>query len=98
MTTQAQLSDSLITPELKDLMPLTTVYTVPWAMVVDTHKKCWLVSTYSYKHTPGGTVQLQVTKDLFGKISCKLLKHFTWEITNVRNTDNLIPVYKFSEK
>jgi hypothetical protein len=35
-------------------------WTVPWAMWVDQHNKCWLHPEYTIHATPGGTVQMRV--------------------------------------
>lgn len=37
-------------------------YTVPWAMWVDSERKCWLHPHYTISGHPGGTVQMKVQK------------------------------------
>lgn len=37
-------------------------YTVPWAMVIDSDRYCWLQSSFASHAQPGGTMQMRVER------------------------------------
>jgi hypothetical protein len=41
-------------------------YTLPWAMWVDTDRRCWLHPHYPARESAGGTVQMRVERRLDG--------------------------------
>jgi hypothetical protein len=63
----ATLPESLEeTNQLRNMPPMGDGYTVPWAMSVDTERRCYLNSEYTFYPQPGGTVQLYVHRDKAG--------------------------------
>ena len=37
-------------------------YIVPWGMVVDNNRNCWLIPSYSVDTRPGGTVEMKIER------------------------------------
>ncbi len=55
--------------QLKNMKVGESGYTVPWAMWVDLDGNCWLNENYTIQGTPGGTVQLKITRVTEGYIA-----------------------------
>lgn len=43
-----------------------TAYTTPWAMWVDTDRRCWLNPNYPADDRPHGTVQMRIARETGG--------------------------------
>ena len=55
--------------QLKNMKVGQSGYIVPWGMWVDLNGNCWLNEDYEFDSTPGGTVQLKVTRVVDGYIA-----------------------------
>ena len=48
------------------MIPGETLYTVPWAMVVDRERFCWLRGDYSIDDSPHGTANMEIHRNAQG--------------------------------
>jgi hypothetical protein len=59
---QAKLPPQLYENTIEDMTRGTSGWTVPWAMHVDDQGNLWLNGRYTIHDSPGGTVQMRVSK------------------------------------
>lgn len=58
--THATLPENLEAAAIDTMMTGEVAYTVPWAMWVDTQRRCWLHPKYTTHETPHGTVEMRI--------------------------------------
>lgn len=93
----AKLPTHLIQKTIGDRQTLgETFYVVPWAMVVSTDLRCYLLPNHSYTWEPMGTSSLKVTRGMTGDVEVDTRRcDYHWTPQEIRMTpDGLIPVVK----
>ena len=58
-----KLPQEFIEKTISTMFPGETLYTVPWALVVDEDGEIWLRGEFAVSEEPGGTVQMQVHRE-----------------------------------
>lgn len=64
---------------IRDLSDNESAYTVPWAMSADLNGALYIRADYTAHETPGGTVQMHITKTPYGMIvDTSQCPHYKW--------------------
>lgn len=58
----ARLPEDLETPSLRGIEIGQSAWSVPWAMEVDSERRCWLKATFTGHKDSGGTVSMLVRR------------------------------------
>lgn len=77
----ARLPEDLEAPAVRNMEVGEKSWSVPWAMEVDSERRCWLRSTYTGHDEPGGTVSMLVTRTEDGfEVDLSQVDDYAWEI------------------
>jgi hypothetical protein len=91
---QAVLPDNLIDMSIISMMkPGDDGYAVPWALVVDKQKRCWLSSNHTVDKTGGGTLNMGVRREQDGSFHVWPPSETSWRPSEL-DTTGLVPVGK----
>lgn len=78
---QARLPAARREPEIQDMQPGDSGWTVPWAMWADAEHLLWLHGGYTIHSSPGGTVQMRVWRDErdgYWRVDCSACRSHKW--------------------
>jgi hypothetical protein len=87
----ARLPEDLETPGHNEMEIGESTYTAPWAMEVDTERRCWLMpSLIKRNHTFGGALQMEVTREEEGfVVNVSRVENFTWRMDDATDAEEI---------
>lgn len=87
----ARLPEDLETPSLQGMEIGQSAWSVPWAMEVDTERRCWLKASFTGEEEPCGTVSMQVTRVYDGFIVdlSRVPSDETWDTQYATDADEM---------
>ena len=62
MKPAVKLPPEMLQKTIGTMFPGETLYTVPWAMEIDSERRCWINTTFAAMEEPGGTVRMEITR------------------------------------
>ncbi len=84
--TPVKLPFNLEAKTIAMMIPGETLYTVPWAMVVDKDRTCWVRGDYTVDPTAFGTVNAEIHRNSKGFALC-LTKPFEYTVRTISEAE-----------
>ena len=80
--TPAKLPFNLEAKTIAMMIPGETLYPVPWAMVVDEDRTCWVRGDFTIDCTPGGTCNAEIHRNNDG-FTLRLTEPFEYAVGTI---------------